>query len=93
MSEESEPMDAHDAEAQLEEPAVPLIPVEPVFTVTDVREKRENRRKYLIKMLIVFNQERIPGSGTRVLTKFLQDTTVQRKCINEPIPKEVENLS
>ena len=93
VSEDSKPMDAHDAEVQPEEPVVPLIPVEPAFTVTDVREKRENRRKYLVKMLIAFNKERIPRSGTKSLTKFLQDMTVPRKCISELIPEEVENLS
>ena len=92
VSEDSEPMDARDAEAQPDGSAVPLIPVEPIFTVTDVREKRETRRKYLEKMLLVFKQEN-HGSGTRALTQYLQAMTIPRKCINELIPEEVEYLS
>ena len=88
-SEEYESMDDHDAEAQLEEPAPPLIPVEPVFACVDRRTAWEKRRKYLVKMITAFNEERLPGSGTKELRKFLQDMTVPRKCISEMIPEEI----
>ena len=91
-SDNSEPMDVHDAEAKPDETTEPLLPVKPLFKNTDVREKRETRRKYLEKMLLVFKQEN-HGSGTRALTQYLQAMTIPRKCINELIPEEVEYLS
>ena len=42
-SDNSEPMDVHDAEAKPDEATEPLLPVKPVFQSMDVREKRERK--------------------------------------------------
>ena len=91
-SDNSEPMDVHDAEAKPDETTEPLLPVKPLFKNTDVREKRETRRKYLEKLLQVFMQENL-GSGTSALREYLKAMTVPRKCIAELIPEEFDCLS
>ena len=88
----SEKSETHDAEVQLVEPEPPLIPVEPVFACRDRRTEWDRKKEFLEKMITAFDQERLPDTGTKELTRFLQDMTVPRKAISELIPEEFKIL-
>ena len=66
--------------------------MKPVYKHTDRRTEWDRRKEFIRKMIVAFDKERLPDTGTKELTRFLQDMTVPRKAISELIPEDLKIL-